>query len=285
MTVPHPARLEELAIMACRVGGDQVAPALGAARSLGVKSSPTDVVTETDVASERAILDFLELEMPDAAYLAEESGSDRGARVGRARVQWIVDPLDGTVNFLYGLGAVAISVAAAVDGRLVAGAVLDVTRNEVFSASLGNGARIDGSTMAVTSCGDLSQAMVASGYSYDGPKRAAHGAVVADLLHLVRDIRCFGSSALHLSWVAAGRLDAYFERDTKPWDWAAGTLIAAEAGAVVESPCAENADLVMAAAPGIFGELRELVDQRIDPAAVPMAGNRSVGPGGGAPRS
>ncbi len=259
VAVPSPQELEQFAIAACHAGAHHVVPALGSALALTTKSSPTDVVTETDLASERSILAHLEKATPGAAVLAEESGSSSGSDGHLARLQWIVDPLDGTVNFLYGLGAVAISVAAAVDGVIVAGAVLDATNGEMFSASKGNGARCDGEAIRVSTNRDLAQTMLATGYSYDGEHRQKHGRMIAAMLGTVRDVRCFGSSALHLSWIASGRLDAYLERDTKPWDWAAGSLIASEAGATVELPCAENADLVMAATPAVFEPLRHLV--------------------------
>ncbi len=252
--------LEHLAIAACRAGASCVVPAIGSARTIGTKSSSTDVVTETDLASERAILALLREATPDAGFLAEESGPSH-ADTGPSRLQWIIDPLDGTVNFLYGLGVVAISVAAAVDGVIVAGAVLDATTDQMFAASKGNGARCDGHLIRVSDCSALDQAMLATGYSYDSARRHRHGLLIADLLESVRDIRSFGSSALHLCWIAAGRLDAYVERDTKVWDWAAGSLIAAEAGAMLELPCAENGDLVMAATPTVFEPLRALLDR------------------------
>ncbi len=256
--VRDPALLEELAIAACRAGAEHVIPALGSALAIETKSSPTDVVTETDLASERAILAFLKSSTLGASFLAEESGSSEQGE-HQSRLQWVIDPLDGTINFLYGLSAVAVSVAAAVDGQVVAGAVLDTSNGQVFSASKGNGARCDGHTLHVSSCDDLAQAMLATGYSYDAERRARHGHLIAGLLSHVRDVRCFGSSALHLCWVAAGRIDAYLERDNKPWDWAAGSLIAEEAGAIIELPCAENADLVMAAGRTLFEPLRSLV--------------------------
>ena len=257
--VDDPRVLEQAAIAACHAGAAHIIAALGSAKRLATKSSPTDVVTETDLASERAILASLRSATPNASFLAEESGSSNDANQTQSRLQWVIDPLDGTVNFLYGLSPVAISVAGVVDGQIVAGAVLDVSNGEVFSASKGNGARCGRELLRVTSCADLRQAMLATGYSYSSEQRQRHGLLIADLVGKVRDVRCFGSSALHLCWVAAGRIDAYVERYTNPWDWAAGWLIAAEAGATTELPCAENTNLVMATSPTLFEPLRHLI--------------------------
>jgi myo-inositol-1(or 4)-monophosphatase len=177
----------------------------------------------------------------------------------RAPLHWVVDPLDGTVNFLYSLPVIAVSIGAAVDGAIVAGAVADVVRGETFSAASGLGARVDGRPIEVSSCRGLAQALVATGFSYRARIRSHQGEVVRRLLPEVRDIRCFGSAALELSWVAAGRVDAYFERDIKLWDYAAGSLIAGEAGALVELPCPENDGLVIAAPPAVFDDLRVIV--------------------------
>jgi myo-inositol-1(or 4)-monophosphatase len=174
----------------------------------------------------------------------------------------VVDPLDGTVNFLYSLPVVAVSVAAALDGDVVAGAVVDVLRDETFSASVGHGARLGGNPLELSQCQSLARALVMTGFSYRADIRARQGKIVEALLPAARDIRCFGSAALQLCWVGAGRADGYFERDIKVWDYAAGALIAREAGAVTELPCPENDDLVIAAPPALFEELRAVVEQR-----------------------
>jgi len=174
-------------------------------------------------------------------------------------MQWIVDPLDGTVNFLYSLPVFSVSIAAAVSGRVVAGAVADVRSGEIFSASLGRGATIDGRPLRVSTLTDLSSALVATGYSYRAEVRARQAAVLGRLLPRVRDVRSFGSAALQMCWVGAGRLDAYFERDIKPWDYAAGELVAREAGARTELPCPENEDLVLVSNPALFELLWSLV--------------------------
>jgi myo-inositol-1(or 4)-monophosphatase len=249
---PAPAVLEHLALDTARAAATLVAAEHGRARAVAHKSSPTDVVTQTDLDSERRIRELLAAATPGAGLLGEEGGSTSP----EARLQWVVDPLDGTVNFLYGLPVVAVSIAAAVDGEVVAGAVVDVLRGEGFSAHLGGGARCDERPIEVSGCAELAAALVATGFSYRADLRARHGEIAHRLLSRARDLRCFGSSALELCWLACGRLDGYYERDIKPWDFAAGALIAEEAGAVVELPCPENEDLVLAAPAGLFSVLR-----------------------------
>jgi myo-inositol-1(or 4)-monophosphatase len=167
----------------------------------------------------------------------------------------VIDPLDGTINFLYGVPLFAVSLAAAVDGEVVAGVVIDVLRDELFSAHLGGGARRNGEPIAASACASLPEALIATGFSYLAERRSLQGEVAAELLARARDLRCFGSAALELCWVACARLDGYFQRDTEIWDRAAGALIAREAGARVELPCPENDDLVIAAPDGVFDEL------------------------------
>jgi myo-inositol-1(or 4)-monophosphatase len=254
----HPSlpELERIASEAARAGAQIVAQGYGHARAVARKSSPTDVVTQTDLDAERRIRDVLLASTPDAGLLGEEGGDTAPQR----RLQWVVDPLDGTVNFLYGVPVFAVSVAAAVDGQVVAGAVIDVLRDELFAAHLGCGARCDGEPVGVSGCERLADALALTGFSYDADLRARQGEIVHRLLPFARDVRCFGSAALELCWVACGRADGYFERDIKLWDYAAGALIAAEAGAAVELPCPENDDMVIAAAPGVFDDLRTVVE-------------------------
>jgi myo-inositol-1(or 4)-monophosphatase len=209
------------------------------------------MVTQTDLRAEELVSRLLRERTPCAGFLAEEGGKTTPA----ARLQWVIDPLDGTINFLYGVPLFAVSIAAAVDGEVVAGAVLDVLRGELFSAHLGGGARRDGKSISVSSCVSLPEALVATGFSYQAELRSLQGEVAQRLLSRARDLRCFGSAALELCWVACGRLDGYFQRDTELWDRAAGALIAQEAGARVELPCPENDDLVIAAGQRIFEDL------------------------------
>jgi len=227
--------------------------ATGHAYAVDTKSSETDMVTAADRASERLIVDGIRVARPDDAILGEEGTTDQGT----TGVRWIIDPLDGTTNFLYGIPAFAVSIAAEVDGRVVAGVVVDVERDECFTAALGQGAQLDGAPLRCSQLTDLGTALVATGFGYDPLRRAEQGAVVAALLPRVRDIRRMGAAALDLCWVAAGRFDAYFERGIQPWDRAAGALVAAEAGARV---LVTDHGLTLACAPGLFDPLRSLVE-------------------------
>jgi myo-inositol-1(or 4)-monophosphatase len=229
------------------------------------KSTPTDVVTAMDRASERFLTGELRRLRPGDAVLGEE-GADRAGSTG---VRWLVDPIDGTVNYLYGLPQYAVSVAAEVDGVVLAGAVHNPVSGEMFRATAGGGAWLSGPRtadrrLAVTGCTQLPQAMVATGFGYAARERAEQARVVAALLPRVRDIRRLGSAALDLCFLAAGRLDAYYETRLNPWDFAAGGLVAAEAGAVLSGLHGRppGGELFAAAGPGLapafFGLLEEL---------------------------
>jgi myo-inositol-1(or 4)-monophosphatase len=244
-----------MASQAARGAAEIVRAAYGRPRPVGRKSSPTDVVTQTDVRAEHFVRQRLLEATPDAGILGEEGGKTSAG----ARLQWVIDPLDGTINFLYGVPVFAVSVAAAIDGEVVAGAVVDVLRDELFAAHHGGGARCDGRPISVSSCSSLSQALLTTGFSYRADLRDTQGEVAHRLLSRARDLRCFGSAALELCWVACARVDGYFQRDTEIWDRAAGALIAEEAGARIEMPCPENDDLVLAASPGVFEDLRAVV--------------------------
>ena len=245
--------LELVAIDVARIAARLVAAASGAATAADTKSSPTDVVTHTDLQSERLIRDELSARCPGSTIVGEEYGDGAGTN----HVGWIVDPIDGTVNFLYDLPVVSVSIAATIDGAVVAGAVADVHRGETFSASVGGGARRDGEPISVSRATSAEQALVGTGFAYDAALRAEQASVITEVLPRCRDIRCMGSAALNLCWVACGRLDAYFERDLKVYDHAAGALIAREAGADVDPPV--DSDLIVASAPGISGAFREII--------------------------
>ncbi len=252
---------EATAVATVRRAARLIRDNLGQNAGVGLKSSPTDVVTQTDLDSELLIRECLLASTPDAGIIGEEGGQTTAA----APLQWIIDPLDGTVNFTYGVPLFAVSIAAAYEGTMVAGAVIDVLRDEVFSAGLGLGARCDGGQITASSCFSLADALVTTGFSYRAALRETQGHVVGRLLPLVRDIRCFGSAALQMCWLACGRVDAYYERDTKVWDYAAGSLIVTESGALVELHCPENDALVVAAPTGLFDALRPLVDPILTP--------------------
>ena len=252
---PAPADLELLACTAARGAAEVVTSAYGQPRPVGRKSSPTDVVTQTDLRAEERVRQILLQATPAAGILGEEGGTTAPG----ARLQWVIDPLDGTINFLYGVPVFAVSVAAAIDGEIVSGAVVDVLRGELFSAHRGGGASCDGRPISVSSCTSLPQALVTTGFSYRAELRDIQGEVAHRVLSRARDLRCFGSTALELCWVACARVDGYFQRDTEIWDRAAGALIAEEAGAQIELPCPENDGLVIAAGPAVFEDLRAVV--------------------------
>jgi myo-inositol-1(or 4)-monophosphatase len=260
-----PTRLLDLA----RATAEEAALLVGAGRSsaadqVDTKSSSVDVVTAVDTASEELIVRRLLEARPDDGVLGEEGAS----REGTSGVRWVVDPIDGTVNFLYGLPAYAVSIAAEVDGRTEAGVVLNVATGELFTAVRGHGAWLTAPGAAATrltgsSPGDLEHTLVATGFGYRAEQRRAQGAVVAQLLPVVRDIRRNGCASLDLCAAAAGRVDAYYELDLKPWDHAAGGLVAAEAGLVVTGtqgrPFAQP--MAVAAAADVAGPLVALLER------------------------
>lgn len=195
------------------------------------KTSATDIVTEADRASEELIYSRLLDARPGDGFLGEE-GASAESDTG---VTWVVDPIDGTVNFLYGIPQYSVSIAATVGGRTVAGVVVNVESGERFTATLGGGAFGGGRRLRVREVVPLSQRLVVTGFSYDAEVRRAQAAAIARILPEVRDIRRFGSAALDLCAVAAGRADCYIEEGLKPWDVAAGALVATEAGARIEA--------------------------------------------------
>ncbi|TFV62700.1 UNVERIFIED_ORG: inositol monophosphatase [Bacillus sp. AZ43] len=265
-TPPDPAALLALAVDVAREAAALVAAGrASAAEHVDTKSSPVDVVTAVDRACEELITARLLAARPDDGLLGEEGAS----RPSTSGVRWVVDPIDGTVNFLYDLPAYAVSIAAEVDGEVRAGVVLNVATGELYTATAGGGAyrsspdrpepvRLTGSSPA-----SLEQTLVATGFGYRVEQRRAQGAVVARLLTRVRDIRRGGSAALDLCTAAAGRVDAYYELDLNPWDHAAGALVAAEAGLVVtglgDRPFAEP--MAVAVAPSVAGPFLELLEE------------------------
>ena len=223
------------------------------------KSSPVDIVTEADRETERLIRSLLADRRPDDGFFGEESDASSSS----SGLHWIVDPIDGTVNFLYGIPHYAVSIAV-VEGEpdpltwnALAGAVVNPASGEVFTASVGGGAHLGSTPIRVAPPVELSQALVATGFAYDSAMRGRQGAVVAQLLPEVRDIRRQGTASLDLCFVASGRLNAYFERTLSPWDHAAGALIAREAGARVSGLAGEapSKDFIIAAEPSLADRL------------------------------
>ncbi|MGW4631226.1 inositol monophosphatase family protein [Nocardia sp. NPDC004415] len=233
------------------------------------KGHVTDPVTVVDTESEQLIRGLLAERRPADAILGEEGGGDVGATAAGA-ITWVVDPIDGTVNFLYGLPGYAVSVAAVRDGEPVAGAVVDVAAATTYSAVRGGGARsvrADGTvtTLACATEDSLDVALVGTGFAYGRARRASQARVLSEVLPRIRDIRRLGAAAMDLCHVAAGRLDAYYEHGLNAWDWAAGALIAAEAGAVVRVPAVTvggaEGELTVVAAPGVADALTTVLER------------------------
>lgn len=225
---------------------------------VSAKSSPTDAVSEMDTGSEALLREAILGERPDDGMLGEEGGE----RVGTSGVRWVVDPLDGTVNYLYRLPIWGVSVAAEVDGSTAVGVVIAPQLGEAYVAAAGHGAWSvrDGIAERIIApdLTELSLALVATGFSYDSGTRAGQGSVVRQLLPQVRDLRRMGAAVIDFCWLAQGRLDGYFEQSLNPWDLAAGALIAREAGIVVRGVHGqdEREGVMVAAKPGIAEALR-----------------------------
>jgi myo-inositol-1(or 4)-monophosphatase len=278
------ADLLELATSVAVAAGRLLLGRGGRPEVVATKSSPTDVVTEADRTAETMIRDLIGEARPGDRILGEEGGETGGADGpgregagsggGNSRVRWIVDPLDGTVNYLYGLPDWAVSIAAEADGTVVAGAVFVPRRDELFSAALGGGAWLSSGALdwrgedapqpVRLACNvgvPLDRALVATGFGYEAGRRLVQGEVLRAVLPRVRDIRRGGSAAVDLCSVASGSVDAYYERGVNLWDIAAGALIAAEAGAGVTGLYGRPAGpaMTIAAASPLLGELHDLL--------------------------
>jgi myo-inositol-1(or 4)-monophosphatase len=234
-------------------------------RSASTKSSETDVVTEFDRASERLIVQGLSAARPDDAVIGEE-GTDAA---GASGVRWLIDPIDGTTNFLYDLPGWAVSIAALVDDQPQAGAVYVPGSGELFTAIAGQGAQLDGEPIQCSTTATLDHALVATGFSYLVDRRRGQGERFARIIPKIRDVRRFGAASTDLCNLAAGRLDAYYEQYLGAWDWAAGELIAREAGCLTgrfdggaiggaDDGPSEHSGL-LAANPALFGQMVELL--------------------------
>jgi myo-inositol-1(or 4)-monophosphatase len=267
---PDAGKLCDLAISVARETGEMLASGAGRVEVAATKSSPTDVVTEMDRRAEALIRSRILAARPDDAILGEEEGQT--GNTADAPVRWVVDPLDGTVNYLYGLHDWAVSIAAEVSWaaggeagrRIIAGAVFVPVRGEMYSASAGGGAWLetaDGEPARLR-CGPgvpLRQALVGTGFGYLPARRQVQGEVVAALLPRLRDIRRIGVASVDLCAVATGRLDGFYERGLNYWDWAAGALVATEAGAIVGGlgGAPVSSSMAVAAGPALFGPLTE----------------------------
>jgi myo-inositol-1(or 4)-monophosphatase len=266
----QPVDLLETAVAVVRPAAEQARRLR--ARGLGqvdTKSTDTDVVTTADRQVERAMVDALRRLRPGDTVLGEEYGA-AGGPVGHGQVRWVLDPIDGTVTYLYGLPWYAVSLAAEVDGEVVAGVVHNAATGQEWTAAAGHGAWCDGVRMQGSVQDKLGQALVGTGFGYDPARRAHQAAVVAGLIDQVRDIRRIGSAALDLCLAAQGVLDAYFEQGLSRWDYAAGALIASEAGLHVAGlhGAAAGPDLLIAAPAALFGPLHDHL-VRLDAAGGP----------------
>ncbi|MFC4858552.1 inositol monophosphatase family protein [Actinophytocola glycyrrhizae] len=224
---------------------------------VGTKSSKTDVVTAADLAVEELVRTRLSQLRPGEPVFGEETG---GADATPGQVCWVVDPIDGTVNYLYGHPWYAVSLAAQVDGVSVVAAVVEPVSGREWTAVRGGGSWCDGEALRVSDATKLDLSLVATGFAYRVERRERQAAGVARLLPKVRDIRRGGAASLDLCAVAAGWVDGYFEHGLSRWDWAGGALVAEEAGAVVRLPDAADAvgpDMTFCVTPGIAAELRD----------------------------
>ncbi|MGR8007734.1 inositol monophosphatase family protein [Streptomyces hypolithicus] len=261
MTDPLMSELLDIALEAARRAGALLRD--GRPADLGVaatKSSPIDVVTEMDIAAEKLITGYLADFRPEDGVLGEEGASTEGT----SGIRWVIDPLDGTVNYLYGLPTWAVSIAAERDGETLVGVVAAPMRGETYHAVRGGGAYAGQTPLRARPVAPpLDQALVSTGFNYVATVRTHQADVAQRLIPRLRDIRRSGSAAIDLSDVAAGRLDGYYERGLSPWDLAAGDLIAREAGALTGGRPGDrpSGELTVAAAPGVFEPLQNLLEE------------------------
>jgi myo-inositol-1(or 4)-monophosphatase len=253
--------LLDIACEAARVAGALLADRFGDEMRVVSKSTATDLASEADMAAEHAIRSLLAEQRPGDELLGEEQGGATGP-VGEGRVRWVFDPLDGTINYLFGVPQWCVSVAAEdAEGALV-GVVFDPLRGETFTATREGPALLDGRPVPPVPPRPLAEALVVTGFAYDAAVRERQAEIVAALLPRARDVRRMGSAALDLAWLAAGRYDAYYERTVKPWDIAAGVLLCRRAGLEVRDlPAREGLPY------GIMAGRGELLDAlaRFDP--------------------
>jgi myo-inositol-1(or 4)-monophosphatase len=256
MSAPEDELLD-VAHEAARAAAAELSPRFGHhQRGIRTKSGPTDLVSDADLAAETAIRRVLAARRPDDAILGEEGGA-----TGDGDLRWVIDPLDGTINFLFGVPQFAVSVACEDHEGTVVGVVLDPLREETFAATRSGEATLNGAGISGGSREDLATALVATGFAYDAQVRAQQAAVLTRVLPRVRDIRRAGAAALDLAWCACNRYDAYYERGVKPWDYAAGGLIASRAGLSLRrlQDGDDGPAGLLAAPPAISDELMSLV--------------------------
>ncbi len=250
LALAQPIAVEVAAHLRASLAGD--GPAVSS------KSTPTDLVTELDTWAEAHITERILAARPDDAIQGEE-GADV---LGTSGVTWCVDPIDGTVNFVHAIPGFCVSIAAQIDGRSVAAVVASPLHDEVFTATLGGGAACNGTPIRCAEPASLARSVVATGFGYDPARRTRQAAVVTEVIGQIADIRRFGAAAVDLCWVACGRVDGYWEVGLNPWDHAAGSLIAREAGAVVTGLTADtdpSEHFTLAAPPEIWADLAAIL--------------------------
>jgi myo-inositol-1(or 4)-monophosphatase len=253
--------LRQLAIDAARrAGALLVEHTRSAATGVSTKSSPTDMVSDADRASEHLLRDLLLAARPGDAILGEEGGATAGSGL-----EWVVDPLDGTTNYLYRYPVWSVSIACRDGSGWLVGVVHDPLRDETFAAARGAGATMNDRPIAVSAQDRLGDALIATGFAYDRAERARQAGVVADLIGDVRDVRRAGSAALDLAWTAAGRLDGFYEAPLELWDRAAGALIVREAGGTVTqlTPLGLDGEGVVAAGPALHPQLTRRLESAV----------------------
>lgn len=255
------SELLEVAVDAARAAGAELMARWRRPIKFDTKSTPTDPVSEADLAADRAIHALLAERRPDDSILSEEGSGEQAAGFGASGLRWVVDPLDGTVNYLYGLTAFAVSVAVEDTDGALAGAVLVPAERELFTATRGGPALSNGEPIAPGGCERLDRALVGTGFAYDARVRAAQAQIATRVIPAARDIRRAGAAAVDMCSCACGRLDAYFERGVKPWDVAAGTLICERVGLTVRElePDGEMPSGVLVAPAALLGPLGALV--------------------------
>ncbi len=254
----EPAALADLALRTAVAAADMVRERRREGFGVATKATETDMVTNVDHASDELIRELLREARPDDGLLTEEDAEHPGS----SGIVWIADPIDGTTNFIYDHPPYAVSIAASVDGRPVAGAVVEISADDRYQGWLGGGANRNGTPLRISEPPLLARALVATGFGYEPERRRAQAALLARVIDQIRDVRRLGAAAFDLCSVASCRVDAYYEHGLNPWDLAAGEIIAAEAGAVVESlsggPTRPN-EGILATHPDLIGPLREIL--------------------------
>ena len=246
-----------------RAGAMLLERSRGPIAGVGSKSSATDMVSDADRDAEQFLRSLVVERRPDDGFVGEE-GSDLAGSTG---LTWVVDPLDGTTNFLFGFPQWSVSIACEDAEGAVAGVVYDPGRDELFAATRGGGATLNRAAISVRTEPELAKALVGTGFAYGPDVRARQAADLVEIISRVRDIRRVGSAALDLCWVACGRLDGYFELGTQHWDRAAGMLIVHEAGGRTQplDPQGDSGDGVLAASAAVFDDLQALVERVLHP--------------------